>query len=177
MLMFDNTPRLIKVISGGQIGADRAGLEAAKEVGLETGGWAPLNYRTHEGPNFILRDVYGLREDLSFSYKPRTIKNVADSDGTIIIAKNVNSPGCNLTATNAKLKRKPLLIIPVNDRPLTVQEQSRWVKTAIDFILKHDISIINIAGNRDHIACNYPLAEICKSILIPTFKECKYVPF
>lgn len=37
---------LLKVISGGQLGADQAGLAAAKAVGIRTGGFAPKNYKT-----------------------------------------------------------------------------------------------------------------------------------
>jgi len=33
-----------KVISGGQTGVDRMGLEVAKELGIPTGGTAPPNY-------------------------------------------------------------------------------------------------------------------------------------
>ena len=29
------------IVSGGQTGADQGGLEAAKEAGIRTGGWAP----------------------------------------------------------------------------------------------------------------------------------------
>lgn len=32
---------LRKIVSGGQTGADRAGLDAALELGLELGGWCP----------------------------------------------------------------------------------------------------------------------------------------
>jgi hypothetical protein len=34
-----------KLISGGQTGADRAGLEAAKALGIATGGTAPKGWR------------------------------------------------------------------------------------------------------------------------------------
>jgi len=37
------------VISGGQTGADRGGLIAAKELGIPTGGTAPLGYKTEAG--------------------------------------------------------------------------------------------------------------------------------
>ena len=40
---------LQEVWSGGQNGANIAGLRAAKAVGLKTGGWMPKGYRTEGG--------------------------------------------------------------------------------------------------------------------------------
>ena len=52
---------LRKVVSGGQTGADQAGLRAARAAGIETGGWAPKGWETEEGPAPWLSD-YGLKE-------------------------------------------------------------------------------------------------------------------
>ncbi len=41
---------LDRVISGGQTGADQAALRAARAAGIPTGGWAPLGWKTEEGP-------------------------------------------------------------------------------------------------------------------------------
>ena len=51
----------IKVISGGQVGADRIGLEEAKKLGFETGGTAPHKYLTSKGSDLSLKD-FGLTE-------------------------------------------------------------------------------------------------------------------
>jgi Circularly permutated YpsA SLOG family len=40
------TMLLKKIISGGQTGADQAGLRTAKRLGIETGGWMPQGWRT-----------------------------------------------------------------------------------------------------------------------------------
>eukprot|EP01126_Amoeba_proteus_P011269 TRINITY_DN14523_c0_g1_i3.p1 TRINITY_DN14523_c0_g1~~TRINITY_DN14523_c0_g1_i3.p1 ORF type:complete len:168 (-),score=28.55 TRINITY_DN14523_c0_g1_i3:205-678(-) len=72
-----------KVISGGQTGADRAALEAAREVGIRTGGTAPADYKTEKGPDHSLKD-YGLVEG-SMGYAARTKKNVDDSTATLVI--------------------------------------------------------------------------------------------
>jgi Circularly permutated YpsA SLOG family len=39
----------MKIISGGQTGADQAGWRAAKACGLETGGWMPKGWKTELG--------------------------------------------------------------------------------------------------------------------------------
>ena len=51
-----------KIISGGQTGADRAALEVACALNIETGGWAPKEFWTSEGRNPKLGTKYGLRE-------------------------------------------------------------------------------------------------------------------
>ena len=48
---------LQKIISGGQTGADRGGLEAAEALGIETGGTVPLGFWTTDGkcPELVTR--------------------------------------------------------------------------------------------------------------------------
>lgn len=54
---------LTKVISGGQVGADRAGLEAALEVGISTGGgFAPRNFVMSKGADLELKTKFHLTE-------------------------------------------------------------------------------------------------------------------
>lgn len=53
---------LKKVISGGQIGADRAGLEAAFKLGITTGGWAPMGFITYAGKDPELGSKFNLKE-------------------------------------------------------------------------------------------------------------------
>jgi hypothetical protein len=85
--------QLIKVISGGQCGVDKAGLVAAQLAKITTGGTAPKGYRTLDGNDLDLRDVFGLSEHWSYSYPPRTENNVKDSDGTVRFALNFRSAG------------------------------------------------------------------------------------
>jgi len=74
---------LNEVWSGGQTGADEAGLEAARLNGIRTDGWAPYGFKTQRGTNLNLRDVYNLRETTSSDYSKRTEMNVKFTDGTI----------------------------------------------------------------------------------------------
>ena len=56
-------PSLIKkLISGGQTGADRAGLEAAESLGIETGGWAARGFQTTGGKDVSLKNRFHLKE-------------------------------------------------------------------------------------------------------------------
>ena len=83
----------IKVISGGQIGADKIGLEEARKLGFQTGGTAPKRFQTSKGSDLTLKD-FGLTEisdkDTAFYqgrervYGPRTDQNVRKSDLTLL---------------------------------------------------------------------------------------------
>jgi hypothetical protein len=130
----ENTP-LIQIISGGQTGADRAGLESAKKFGIKTGGMAPRGYRTQKGNDLSLRDIFCLQESSSKDYPPRTLHNVLSSDGTALFGK-LNSPGTLLTIKYAKANSKPYIENP------TSEELKNW-------IIKNNIKILNIAGNRE----------------------------
>lgn len=133
---------LTKVISGGQTGADIAGLIAAKQVGIGTGGTAPKNYRTENGSNYELKTEYGLTEDSSSSYVPRTKKNIVDSDGTLIIAYNLNSAGTKLTHKECVKRGKPHLLIDFNSYNLAITPIMSWIKA-------NNIKVLNVAGNRN----------------------------
>jgi hypothetical protein len=79
---------LRKVISGGQTGADRAGLDFAIETGLEHGGYVPRGRKAEDGR---IDDRYNLFELSTSSYPARTRRNIEESDGTVIFSLNLPS--------------------------------------------------------------------------------------
>lgn len=130
---------LIKIISGGQTGADLAGITAARSLGLKTGGTAPPGFMTDTGPMYLLRN-YGLVEGDADprTYPKRTERNVADSDGTAVFSVK-SSPGSRLTISLCWRLKKPLIINPSPEQLL-------------DFVKNNNISILNIAGNRERVS-------------------------
>ncbi len=126
---------LRKVISGGQIGADMGGIAAAKLAGVETGGYAPRGWITCREPMPGLKYVFGLHESTG-GYSVRTAQNIDASDGTVIFASAVKSPGTALTIDTCLKKNKPVHIFSRDD--LLYQ----WV-------LDYRIGVLNVAGNRD----------------------------
>ena len=123
-----------KIISGGQTGIDRMALGVAKSLGIPTGGTAPKGYKTEDGPDLELKTIFGLDESWSSSYNPRTIKNVQDSDGTILYG-NMSSPGSKLTISVCKENEKKYICNPNPDE-------------LVEFIDDNKIEILNVAGNR-----------------------------
>ena len=131
---------LSKVISGGQQGADQAGLFAAWLLNIPTGGWAPKGWLTSTGADkTLLHDIFGL-EECSGGYKERTYWNVRDSDATIRFALDFSSPGEKCTLKAIVKYNKFYLDVDLY-KPLSVTEIRNW-------ILEHKINILNIAGNR-----------------------------
>src|SRR3989442_2721366 len=84
----------VEIVSGGQTGVDRAALDTALALGLPCGGWCPRGRRAEDGP---LPTRYPLRETPSSSYPERTVWNVRDSDGTLILHRGRLSGGTALT--------------------------------------------------------------------------------
>lgn len=125
---------LKKIISGGQTGADQAGLVAGQRLGLETGGWIPQGYRTENGSDPSLA-CFNLQVHESKDWSPRTIQNVLDSDGTVWFGDS-ESPGGRLTLRTCREKNRPFLINP------STHELRKW-------LVDHHIQVLNIAGNRE----------------------------
>lgn len=147
--------RVKRVISGGQTGADIAGVEAAKELGLETGGWLPKGWRTQDGARPEYRDQYGMSEHPDDSYTGRTMQNVDDADATIAFRFKY-STGTDKTIGYAQtgkwqngsprttyLGKRPVLVITDPKNPQLAVQQIR------EFLTKTGAQTINIAGHRE----------------------------
>lgn len=135
-----------KVISGGQIGVDQAGLKAAKNNKIPTGGTAPKGYRTSVGNQLeLLKEVYGLEQCGSTNYNVRTAMNVRDADGTIIIAHNLRSPGTRLTMQKCREINKPYFVVDLSSRNRKVDNTINGIT---EWLKENNISILNVAGNK-----------------------------
>lgn len=129
-----------KIISGGQTGADQAGLDAAIEMGIPHGGWIPKGKRTEKG---ILPKKYKLIEMNSKSYPKRTEKNVLDSDGTLICTHGKLTGGSKLTKTVADKHGRPCLHIDL-DETINFKVPAE----IISWIMENKIETLNVAGSR-----------------------------
>ena len=155
----------MKIISGGQTGADQAGLAAAKELGLETGGWLPKGCVTQEGPRPDLLTLYNMKEHPKKGYPPRTERNVLDSDGTLIFG-NVTSPGCRLTIKFCKLYNKPFVAVTF---PSAFSIEETVIGLGIWLRKNPPLRCINVAGNRE--STNPGIFEFTKAVLLLALKE------
>ena len=85
-----------RIISGGQTGADQAGLAVAKRLGIVTGGFVPKGFLTEAGPRPDVAAEYGLEETNTAAYPERTERNVRLANGTVVFG-DAGSPGSMLT--------------------------------------------------------------------------------
>jgi hypothetical protein len=145
----------LTVISGGQTGADRTALEVARALGIETGGWVPLGWRTEDGADTTLA-AFGLRETPGcISYRVRTRWNVRDSDVTVLFG-DTTTPGCALTKRACVEYGKSFIENP------TVDMFVSWL------IALHP-SVVNVAGNRR--STNPHIEPIVRETLRPALEE------
>lgn len=154
LITFDQKVKLKRVVSGGQTGSDQGGLFAAKANGFETGGFAPQGFRTLAGNNpTLLRDEFGLEETSQRNYQVRTALNVKASDATIRLATNYNSPGELCTLRAITQYKKPFLDIDLNlvHKHGDNEYIQNKVNESLQFLITHQVEILNIAGNADRI--------------------------
>ena len=131
---------LDKIVSGGQTGADRAALDAALSLGIAIGGWCPAGRRAEGGS---IPDRYPLIETRSRDYVVRTRRNVRETDGTLVLNVGALDGGTLVTAAYAGKRRKPYLVVQLDDPRHAGPEVVRaWLQ-------EHSIRVLNVAGPRE----------------------------
>ena len=132
---------LRRIVAGGQTGADRAALEAARAAGFAAGGWVPRGRWAEDGR---VPDGLGeLRETESADPAERTRRNVADSDATLLLSHGPLRGGSALTQNEALRLGKPCLWIDLDQRALepAIEHVLAWLE-------RHEVGVLNVAGPR-----------------------------
>lgn len=132
----------MQLVSGGQTGADRAALDVALELGLESGGWVPLGRLAEDGT--IPASYPNMREADSALPAVRTELNVRDSDATVIISHGALVGGTALTESIARRFAKPLLHLDLDK--ISEQDAS---STFRDWLDRQQPEKLNVAGARE----------------------------
>ena len=132
---------LRRIVSGGQTGADRAALDVALERGLPIGGWIPKGRLAEDGS---IPDRYtGLREAESPEPAVRTVRNVRDSDATLIVSHGPLSGGSLLTFQEAIHLGRPVLHLD-----LAALAHAEAVAKLQEWLHAVDPATLNVAGPR-----------------------------
>jgi hypothetical protein len=131
---------LSKIVSGGQTGVDRAALDVAIELDIPYSGWIPKGRLAEDG---MVPEKYKLKEMPNDRYVERTEQNVVDSDGTLIIARGTLSGGSAYTRKMAMKHGKPWSYVDL-DKIIAFQAAI----TINDWLIKHNIEVLNVAGPR-----------------------------
>ena len=134
------TARDLKIVSGGQTGADRAALDFAILHGFPHGGWCPRGRKAEDGR---VPEKYRLRETTERRYSARTLQNVLDADATVLFSVTPNvRGGTALTKRLATEHGKPLLHL---DAGLSPAEAAARLRAFLD---QHGVAVLNVAGPR-----------------------------
>ncbi|MFO0941121.1 MAG: putative molybdenum carrier protein [Pirellulales bacterium] len=141
-----------RVVSGGQTGVDQSALDVAIELGIEHGGFCPLGRLCETGK---IPAKYQLKELSSPDYAARTLQNVKDSDGTLILYVQKLSGGTALTGRYAREQRKPLYRVRM-DTSVDYQQ-------IIDWLWENSIRVLNIAGPR--ASSNPGIEQLTRQVL------------
>ncbi|MGH8308403.1 MAG: putative molybdenum carrier protein [Steroidobacteraceae bacterium] len=131
---------LEKIITGGQTGVDRGTLDVALELGFPCGGSCPADRAAEDG---MIPPRYPLTPLPGGGYRERTLQNVLDSDGTVIISRGPLTGGTLLTRDLCRHNARPHLVI---DAPVTTEADA--AREIARFIEQHDIRVLNVAGPR-----------------------------
>lgn len=146
---------ITKIVSGGQTGADRGGLEAAIYCNVPHGGWCPQGRKAEDGP---IPEKYHQVEMAESGYLPRTEANVVDSDATVIFTIGRLAGGSMRTAEFAIAHRKPYFHVDLRHtsrKQAVVADIVNWLsgRGGYDYddyesqIPKQ--GVLNVVGNRE----------------------------
>ena len=130
-----------RIVSGGQTGADRAALDAAQALCIETGGWVPRHRWAEDGR--VPNRYPDMKETSSTDPAARTECNVRDSDGTVVISHGAVSGGTKLTAAAGRKLHKPLLHLD-----LATQPAETAARRLLAWSVAERIEVLNVAGPR-----------------------------
>ena len=138
-----------RIISGGQTVADRGALEAALAAArdrpeISAGGWAPLGWRAEDGqiPD-RLRPI--MLESDSADYAARTIDNIRDSDGTVILSLAPLLSGGS-AQTRRECERRGKIFLHVW---MLSARDSKAASEILAWAAENRIGVMNVAGPRE----------------------------
>ena len=119
---------------------DRAALDVALKHGIDAGGWCPTGRLDEFGR---IPDRYPVKELESGGFTERTLQNVKDSDGTVIIYPGKLSGGTEQTVHFCVEQQRPHELIDSSN--VSTEKAAQLIA---DFVRANTIDVLNVAGPR-----------------------------
>ena len=132
--------KAFKIISGAQTGVDRAALDVALKHRIVCGGWCPAGRLDEFGR---IPDRYPVRELHAGGFTERTLQNVKDSDGTVVIYSGQLAGGTAQTLRFCVELKRPHELIDASK----IRAEDA-VSLITNFVQAKKIKILNLAGPR-----------------------------
>lgn len=130
----------MKIISGAQTGVDRAALDAAITLGVPCGGWVPAGRLDEDG---IIPAHYPVKELEKGGFKQRTLQNLMDADGTLILYFGDLEGGTEETVFRCIKLHRPYCLIDASEVSI-----DRAVAKVGAFARSKELRSLNVAGPR-----------------------------
>lgn len=170
-------PTIAKIISGGQTGADRGGLDAAIECAVPHGGWCPKGRKSEDG---VIPAGYELVETKSTAYPVRTEANIVDAHCTVVFTFGKPTGGSMKTVELAEKHHRSCLSVDlaVMSNEAAASEVLEWLSpgglTMPGLVVPPPNPVLNVAGSRESKApgIQQRVRDIMRMVLKPPF----YVP-
>lgn len=172
---------LERIISGRETGADRGGLEAAKILGIKTGGICYRNFKTENGPDYSLRDDFYLEDIGTTSFSEISKLNIEKSDGTIAFMLFEKARGTKKAISYAMRKKYEIVDVALDmnkkDKPfrpifiIRNLENKEIIRKGIrEFIFRNQIKVLNVIGHREKTAGVKNFTKVVCDLIVDSLK-------
>jgi len=128
----------VKIVSGGETGAERAALDAAIRWGVPYGGWVRKGRKTEDGTLPVSYDLKEMPTTSAFQWRKQ---NILYAYGTVIFTHGEPEGETASTAEMVRLNSRPLLNVDLS--LIDASEAGRMIRA---WVREHKIKILNVTG-------------------------------
>ncbi len=153
-----NNGAKIRIVTGGQTGADRGALQAALDRGVPCGGWCPDGRQAEDGE---IPAFFPVRELPGGDYAERTVRNARDADAICVVRFGETDPGSKLATAACRREDKPYLYLDAHET-----EADDAAMQLLEFVKSNNVKTLNVSGPR---ASLHPAAEAWTRAVLRTF--------
>ena len=147
--------KILKIVSGGQTGADQGALEACLHCRFDYGGWIPKGRKSENGNVPVNFDK--LKETDSADYLKRTEANVIDSDATLIFTDGLLAGESKRTSEFCEKHGKPWLHVDLKEaesyhpESISSYHQPKLIEKIVKWLDERcpEKTTLNVTGSRE----------------------------